>query len=183
MGMRFMPSRSVPGNSVQEEASKVAGGSALLLDRRHLGHLLGDALRYFDERVLTLMAAHPDLPLNFSLLAARHQITAAQIHLTRHLPLEGARASDLARSSGMTKQLMSQVLDQCEAWGLIERRVDSRDARAKWVSYTAIGRLWLKVFADAVQQAEQEFRADIGEEVATVVRLGLEAYAHGYSNR
>jgi DNA-binding MarR family transcriptional regulator len=149
-------------------------------DQRHLGHLLGDALRHFDGRVLALMAAHPDLPLALANLAARDQISAAHIHLTRHLPINGARASTLATSAGISKQAMSDVLDQCEAWGLTERKMDPRDARAKWVSYTATGKLWLKAFVDAVRKAEQEFRAEIGEEVAIVVRLGLEAYAHGY---
>ncbi len=149
--------------------------------QRHLGHLLGDALRHFDGRVLQLMAAHPELPLALSNLAVRDQISAAHIHLTRHLPPEGARASTLAASADISKQAMSDVLDQCEAWGLIERRVDPLDARAKWVRYTATGQLWLKAFADAVRKAEHEFRAEVGEDVATVVRLGLEAYAHGYS--
>jgi DNA-binding MarR family transcriptional regulator len=148
--------------------------------QRHLGHLLGDALRHFDGRVLLLMAAHPELPLALSNLAARDQISAAHIHLTRHLPPEGARASTLAASAGISKQAMSDVLDQCEAWGLIERKVDSQDARAKWVSYTPVGQLWLRAFVDAVRKAEHEFRSEVGEDVATVVRLGLEAYAHGY---
>jgi DNA-binding MarR family transcriptional regulator len=149
-------------------------------DQRHLGHLLGDALRHFDGRVLALMAAHPELPLALSNLAARDQISAAQIHLTRHLPAKGARASTLAQSAGISKQAMGDVLDQCEAWGLIERKADPLDARAKWVSYTTIGQLWLKAFQDAVRKAEIEFRGEVGEEVSTVVRLGLEAYAHGY---
>jgi DNA-binding MarR family transcriptional regulator len=149
-------------------------------DRRHLGHLLGDALRHFDERVLWHMAHHPELPLALSNLAARDQISAAHIHLTRHLPPEGARATALAQSAGISKQAMGDMLDQCEAWGLIERKPDPLDARAKWVSYTATGQLWLKAFVDAVRKAETEFQSEVGNEVATVVRLGLEAYAHGY---
>lgn len=149
-------------------------------NHRHLGHLLGDALRHFDGRVLSLMASHPDLPLALSNLAAKDQISAAHIHLTRHLPTSGARASTLAQSAGISKQAMSDVLDQCEAWGLIERKVDALDARAKWVSYTSVGQMWLKAFGDAVRMAEHEFRAEVGEDVSIVVRLGLEAYAHGY---
>jgi DNA-binding MarR family transcriptional regulator len=149
-------------------------------DVRHLGHLLGDALRFFDARVLALMAAHIDLPLSLANLAARQQISAAHIHLTRHLPRVGARASALAQSAGITKQAMSDVLDQCEAWGLIARQSDPLDGRAKWVVYTDTGLLWLHAFEDAVQQAEAELQSAIGHEVATVLRLGLEAYAHGY---
>jgi hypothetical protein len=76
-------------------------------DSRHLGHLIGDALRHFDARVLHLMSSHPELPLALANLAARNQISAAHIHLTRHLPASGARASSLAQSAGISKQAMS----------------------------------------------------------------------------
>ena len=39
-----------------------------------------------------------------------------------------------------------------------------------------MGLAWLDAFRQAVAQAEAEFRAAVGEEVATVVALGLEAY-------
>jgi transcriptional regulator GlxA family with amidase domain len=58
----------------------------------HLGRLLGHAARRFDERVLQLMAHNVDVPLALSNLAARAQVSAAHIHITRHLALE-ARAS------------------------------------------------------------------------------------------
>jgi transcriptional regulator GlxA family with amidase domain len=57
----------------------------------HLGRLLGHAMRRFDERVLALMAHNIDVPLALSNLAARAQVSAAHIHITRHLAL-GARA-------------------------------------------------------------------------------------------
>ena len=38
---------------------------------------------------------------------------------------------------------------------------------------------WLAAFRAAVAQAEDEFRAAVGVEVATVVALGLEVYADG----
>ncbi|MFZ3117216.1 MAG: MarR family transcriptional regulator, partial [Variovorax sp.] len=43
--------------------------------------------------------------------------------------------------------------------------------------FTADGLAWLEAFRKAVAQAEEEFRASVGNEVATVVILGLEAYA------
>jgi hypothetical protein len=36
---------------------------------------------------------------------------------------------------------------------------------------------WLQAFKEAVVQAEAEFRSEVGPDVATVVMLGLEAYA------
>ena len=107
----------------------------------HLGRLLGHAMRRFDKRVLVLMAHDAQVPLALSNLAARSQVSAAHIHITRHLPLPGARL----------------------------------------VRFTPAGRDWLAGFQRAVAQAEAEFRAEVGNEVATVVAIGLEAYAGGDS--
>ena len=155
-------------------------GSHLGWRQTHLGRLLGHALRRFDERVLTLMAHNMDVPLALSNLAARGQVTAAHVHITRHLPLEGARLSDLAASAGMSKQAMGDLVTQCEAWGLVTRSLDSVDKRARVVSFTATGLDWLSAFERAVGEAEEEFREAVGADVALVVSMGLEAYGSGY---
>ena len=147
----------------------------------HLGRLLGHAARRFDERVLELMAHNVDVPLALSNLAARAQVSAAHIHITRHVALEGSRLTDLAQLAGMTKQAMGDLVDQCEAWGLVTRERDPKDARSRVVRFTATGLAWLKAFRDAVAQAEAEFRQEVGDDVATVVFLGLEAYAGAWS--
>ncbi len=143
----------------------------------HLGRLLGHALRRFDERVLVLMARNVDVPLALANLAARAQVGAAHIHITRHLAVGGSRLTDLAQSAGMSKQAMGDLVDQCEAWGLVTREPDPHDKRARVVLFTASGLDWLQAFRAAVAQAEAEFRQAVGTDVATVVALGLEAYA------
>lgn len=143
----------------------------------HLGRLLGHAMRRFDERVLQLMAVNERAPLALSNLAARDKVGAAHIHITRHLPLEGARLTELARWAGMSKQAMGDLVDQCAAWGLVQREPDPVDARARRIAFTASGLDWLAAFQAAVAQAEAEFQAAVGKDVATVVALGLEAYA------
>ena len=142
----------------------------------HLGRLLGHALRRFDERVLWLMSRDVLVPLALSNLAARDQVGAAHIHITRHLALMGSRLTDLADSAGMSKQAMGDLVTQCEAWGLVTRELDAYDKRAKKVMFTENGLLWLGAFERAVVQAENEFSAAVGQDVATVVKLGLEAY-------
>ena len=146
----------------------------------HLGRLLGHAMRRFDARVLQLMARDVEVPLALSNLAARDKVGAAHIHITRHLSLAGDRLTDLADKAGMTKQAMADLVTQCEAWGLVTRDIDPHDARARRVRFTATGLVWLQAFHDAVRQAEAEFREAVGTDVATVVALGLEAYADGY---
>ncbi|MEY4976610.1 MAG: hypothetical protein RIQ97_1805 [Pseudomonadota bacterium] len=144
----------------------------------HLGRWLGHAMRRFDERVLHLMAHNPGVPLALANLAARQQVSAAHIHITRHLALQGSRLTELAQAAGMSKQAMGQLVGQCEAWGLVRRQPDGRDARAQRIVFTADGLAWLAAFRDAVAQAETEFRQAVGDDVATVIALGLEAYAH-----
>jgi DNA-binding MarR family transcriptional regulator len=143
----------------------------------HLGRLLGHAARRFDERVLQLMANNVDVPLALSNLAARSQVSAAHVHVTRHLALAGSRLTELAQRAGMSKQAMGDLVDQCEAWGLVTREADPLDARARRVQFTPTGLAWLQAFREAVAQAESEFRAEVGPQVATVVMIGLEAYA------
>lgn len=145
----------------------------------HLGRLLGHAMRRFDARVLELMAHDVHVPLALSNLAAREQVSAAHIHITRHLSLQGDRLTDLAARAGMAKQSMAALVDQCEAWGLVVREPDPLDARARRVRFTATGLAWLDAFRRAVARAEAEFRGAVGAEVAAVVALGLEAYADG----
>ena len=146
----------------------------------HLGRLLGHAMRRFDARVLALMAASAEAPLALSNLALRDKVGAAQVHITRHLALQGSRLTDLAQAAGMSKQAMADLVDQCEAWGLVTREADPWDARARLIRFTPLGLDWLRAFELAVKQAEAEFREAVGPEVATVVALGLEAYVDGW---
>jgi DNA-binding MarR family transcriptional regulator len=127
------------------------------------------------------MAHNVDVPLALSNLAARAQVSAAHIHITRHLSLQGSRLSELAESAGMTKQAMGDLVTQCEAWGLVQRTPDPQDARARRIVFTETGLAWLRAFEEAVAQTEAEFKQEVGVDVATVVSLGLEAYAGGYS--
>ena len=143
----------------------------------HMGHWMQQASLRFDARVLSLMAANAEMPLALANLAARGSLSASHIQITRHLPLEGTRLTDLAKRAGISKQAMGKLVEQCEAWGLVARGDDLRDARARWVAFTPIGLAWLQAHQQAVMQAEDELRAAVGSEVATVMALGLEAYA------
>ena len=139
-------------------------------------------MRRFDARVLHLMANNDEVPLALSNLAARAQVSSAHIHITRHLGLQGSRLSELAQSAGMTKQAMGDLVTQCEAWGLVTRAPDPSDARARRIVFSDTGLAWLRAFERAVAQAEAEFRQEVGADVATVVSLGLEAYAGDYAS-
>ena len=143
----------------------------------HLGHWMSLALQRFDARVLFLMSRNENVPLALSNLAARGCLSASHIHITRHLALEGSRLKELAQRAGVSKQAMGKLVEQCEAWGLVGKMADPRDARARRIVFTPVGLAWLQAFGDAVAQAQDELRAAVGAEVATVMAMGLEAYA------
>lgn len=143
----------------------------------HLGHWLRLALARFDARVMECMAQHPGVPLGLSNLAERGQVSAAHIHITRHLPVSGARLTDLAQAAGMSKQAMGTLVNQCEAWGMVRREGQAADGRVKRVVFTRTGLAWLAAYQQALAQAESELRTAVGDEVATVIALGLEAYS------
>ena len=179
--LSFTTMIQTPYPALQTSEIRLSDRTAIEDDRwrqTHLGRLLGHAMRRFDERVLHLMAGNDGVPLALANLASRDQISAAHVHITRHLGLKGSRLTDLARAAGMSKQAMGDLVDQCTAWGLVQREPDPLDARARRVVFTPVGLAWLQAFKDAVAQAEAEFRDAVGQDVATVVALGLEAYAH-----
>ena len=142
----------------------------------HLGHMLERASRQFDARALAVMARSVDLALSLANLAGRGTLTASHIHITRHLPLDGCGLTELAQRAGVSKQAMGKLVDQCCAWDLVRREPDPRDARAIRIVFTTSGLQWLSAYAQGVHQAQAEFAAAVGPEVATVVQLGLEAY-------
>ena len=113
---------------------------------------------------MALMAHHPAVSLGLSNLARRGQVAAAHWHISRHLPPEGARLTVLAQRAGIVKT-RNQLMDE------------AHEARARIVCFTPTGQAWLSAYAASVAQAEAELRAAIGDEVATVVALGLEAYS------
>jgi len=59
---------------------------------------------------------------------------------------------------------------------MVQRQEDPRDGRARRIIFTAGGLAWLQAYRTAVIQAQAELAQAVGNEVATVLALGLEAY-------
>ena len=139
-----------------------------LADRwRHvnIGRLLNNALRHFEARVVELLAE-----------AGHTEITTHHINATRHLDIGGTRLTDMARRAAVTKQSMSELVDQLEALGIVARKPDPSDGRARIVYFTPRGLAWLKDFRDAVRKAEKEMARDVGAGELGTVKTVLLAY-------
>jgi len=134
--------------------------------RRHnIGRLLHNAIDHFDGRILEQMAA-----------AGHGGFSLSHVTITRNLDLEGTRATELARRAGITKQSMGELIAQLEKGGIIERTPDPSDRRAKIVSFTAKGLRWMQAFRQALQQAENEMAATLGEAAMESLRQNLAKY-------
>jgi DNA-binding MarR family transcriptional regulator len=135
----------------------------------NIGRLLNNAVRRFEERVLELMNAKG------------HAATRiAHVSLTRNLDIEGARPTELARRASMSKQAMGELTDQCVELKLVERVADPHDGRARIVKFTRAGLIWLDAFREAVDVAEREMRAELGQAAMETILKGLAAYGEKF---
>lgn len=137
--------------------------------RRHNpGRVLDSALRRFEDRVMELLRE-----------AGHVQTRRSHVNLTRHLDLEGTRITELARRAAMTNAAMTELIDQCEALGLVERVADPTDGRARIVQFTPSGLVWLDAFGDAVARAQREMAKEVGKPAMAVLLDELSLYAAG----
>ena len=91
----------------------------------------------------------------------------------------GSRLTELAESSGLSKQAVGEVVDDLEKLGYVERAQDPQDGRAKVIRLTELGadahRTALGIFADI----EREFAERYGAERVATMRKLLEDIAAG----
>lgn len=136
----------------------------------NIGRLLNNAIRRFEARVLDVMGEK-----------GHSETRIAHINLTRNLDIDGTRLTELARRAEMSKQAMSELVEQCEAMGLVGRANDPTDRRARLVTFTSTGLVWLEAFHDAVDVAENEMRAELGDAAMATILQGLTQYAARFS--
>ena len=85
-------------------------------------------------------------------------------HVLRHLDRDGTRASVIAERAGLTRQAITQIVDELEEAGVVRREPDPEDGRAKRVVYTAAGRRGFDASRDRIAAITERWRAELGEE-------------------
>jgi DNA-binding MarR family transcriptional regulator len=99
-------------------------------------------------------------------VAAKHRypkLRRSHTSLLPHIALEGTRITDLAQSLGITKQAVSQLVDDLEQLGVLARTTDPDDARARRVVFTERGRQGLLEGLQVLQDLEAELGRHIGK--------------------
>jgi DNA-binding MarR family transcriptional regulator len=88
---------------------------------------------------------------------------------------DGSRLTDLAFRANMTKQSVSEVTNDLERRGYVERVPDPGDGRAKIIRLTPRGREVQVIGRRLIDEAEQEWAERFGEERIAALREALEA--------
>lgn len=131
--------------------------TTLNLDRRlPIGQLLGHHLRVFREQLL----AEADLAAKEAGVALR----MSHLHVFGNIKAQGTRLTDLAAWAGMARPSMAELVDELEAQGLLERRPDPSDGRAKLVALTPAGWNAIRVGRAIIARIEADYAERIGSE-------------------
>jgi DNA-binding MarR family transcriptional regulator len=115
--------------------------------------LLFKAARLLDEAALARVAAKPGRP----------HLRRSHTALFPHIDLDGTRITDLAERIGVTKQAVSQLVDDLVAAGVVERVEDPEDARARRVVFTERGRAGIFDGLEVLRGLEKELAEKIGK--------------------
>ena len=132
---------------------------------RNLGRLLFSATDLFVRDKLRIVNA-----------GGFGAVTEVQMALVQNLDLHGTRLTTIAARANMTKQSMLELVDKAEAQGLIERRSDPDDQRAKMVTFTPSGLDMLDRVREGVAAAEQRMEAVMGAAFVSDMKERLNLY-------
>jgi DNA-binding MarR family transcriptional regulator len=121
--------------------------------RADLPGLLSSLVRTIDGRVQSRL-----LRLGYG------DVRPGHLALLLQLDRVGARGSDLARRSGMTKQSMAELVRELELADYVERRPDPRDGRARLIQPTGRGLMLIAHARESVTAVEAEAARRLGHE-------------------
>lgn len=92
----------------------------------------------------------------------------------RHIDAEGSRLTTLAERSGLTKQAISELVDDLQDHGYLERVVDAADRRAKIIRLTGQGKKAQAAAGRILADTEQRWSRILGREQVAALRQALE---------
>jgi DNA-binding MarR family transcriptional regulator len=92
-------------------------------------------------------------------VGARHR--GVFLHLGRH---GASRAVDLAKTAGIRPQSMMKIVHELEAMGLIERRPDPADSRAKLVDFSSHGKAFVAELSRSTEAVWTQYANILGKQ-------------------
>lgn len=134
-----------------------------ILREPHIGQLLRDAFALFERELLDGLHA-----------AGLDDLRPTHNNVLRFLDVGGTRASTLAQRAGLTRQALTQIIDDLERLGYVRRAPDPADRRAKLVLYSERGRAAFEASRHIIEAIEERFAAVLGADQHNGLRWALE---------
>ncbi len=103
-------------------------------------------------------------------------VSQTHLALIQNIDFDGTRLTLAAARARMTKQSMLAIAHRAELLGLVERRPDPRDGRAKVIGFTAEGLQIMEQLKAGIARAERHMAAIIGAAVMARLRRKLTDY-------
>ncbi|MEM6558593.1 MAG: MarR family transcriptional regulator [Myxococcota bacterium] len=104
-------------------------------------------------------------------------LRASHTALFPHISLEGSRLTELASSLGISKQAVAQLVDELVEMGVLVRKPDPDDRRAKRIFFAGNGRYLLDGLS-LLGEVEAEIRAVLGERESLALLTALTSLLH-----
>jgi len=141
------------------------------IDRPPLGSLTGMLFRAMVDRLDDHIDDESD-----------RLVRPSHLYILRSLYPHGASVTQLAERCEVTKQAISQVLNQLEALNLVRRAAHHQDGRAKLVELTEEGQRALGRAVDAWTGVEREWADLVGSDAVHQVRRAMVAFLEAYGD-
>jgi MarR family transcriptional regulator, organic hydroperoxide resistance regulator len=124
------------------------------VDRSDLGFLLAKATQRWNELLAERFAA-----AGFAEVSPAYGSVLVPLYED-----DGLRMGELALRTRLSKQTMTELVRRLERVGLVERRVDPRDARASQIFLPARSRAFEPVVAEVLAELDDLVRSLVGSE-------------------
>lgn len=122
-------------------------------ERVHIGQLLTQLTRLFQIELFDRLIA-----------AGLEDARVPHTHVTAYIKAEGSRLTELAAQARMTLPAMSELVDDLQRIGIVERRPDPSDGRAKLICLTDAGWEAMSTARRVIAQIEAEYARLVGAE-------------------
>lgn len=119
--------------------------------RVHIGQLLTQLTRLFQTELFDRLIA-----------AGLEDARVPHTHVTAYIKAEGSRLTELAAQARMTLPAMSELVDDLQRIGIVERRPDPSDGRAKLICLTDAGWEAMNTGRRVIAQIESEYAQLVG---------------------
>lgn len=139
-------------------------------ERLHIGQLLVHLTRQFQTELYTRLVE-----------AGIEGARVPHTHVTAYIKAEGSRLTDLATQARMTLPAMAELVDDLQRLGIVERKPDPTDRRAKLICLTDQGWAAMRTGHQIIAELEANYARLIGPQRFETMCQAMQALLHAHA--